>query len=83
MQLAVGTMAVGFAALAGAIGQSAAQKPLARGDLSDAGAEVALGRREFGTNDGLDPILYKILYKIEMESKGENTIRICSRTDQA
>src|SRR5664279_3943387 len=75
---AVGAMTVGFAALAGTFGKSAAKKPLAGGQLGNAGTKVAFGRREFGADEGLGHILYHILYKIRMESKSKNTIRICS-----
>src|SRR5450759_2573043 len=57
VQLALGAMAVGFAALAG--------------------TEVAFGRRKFGADEGLNHILYHTLYKIRMESKRKNAIRIC------
>jgi hypothetical protein len=78
VQFAVGAMAVGFAALAGTFGKSAAKKPLAGGQWGNAGTEVAFGRREFGADQGLGHILYHVLYKIKMKSKGKNTIRICS-----
>src|ERR1035441_11057005 len=71
-------MAVGFAALAGAFGESAPKKPLAGGQLGNAGPEVAFGGREFGADEGLGHILYHILYKIRKKSKSKNTIRICS-----
>src|SRR6266542_5305637 len=47
VQFAGGAMAVGFAALAGAIGKSTAKKPLAGGQLGNARAEVALSGGEF------------------------------------
>src|SRR5438552_2951763 len=78
VQLAVGAMAVGFAALAGTLGKSATKKPLAGGQLGNAGTEVAFGSRGFGADEGLGHILYHILYKIKMESKSKNAIRICS-----
>src|ERR1035441_5366599 len=71
-------MAVGFAALAGAFGESAPKKPLAGGQLGNAGPEVAFGGREFGADEGLGHILYHTLYKIGLESKSKNAIRICS-----
>src|ERR1035437_1616947 len=77
VQLALGAMAVGFAALAGTIGESATKKPLAGGQLGNAGTEVAFGRRKFGADEGLNHILYHTLYKIRMESKRKNAIRIC------
>ncbi len=43
-----GAMATGFATLSRAIGPSAAKKPLAGGELGDAGREVALGGGAFG-----------------------------------
>src|ERR1035437_9636977 len=82
MLLAVGAMAVGFAALAGAIGQSAAKKPLAGGELGNAGAETALRSGEFGADEGLGHVLCYISYKIRTESKGKNTIRICCSGNQ-
>src|SRR5450759_2556677 len=57
MQLAVGAMAVGFAALAGTFGKRAAKKPLAGGQLGNAGTEVAFGSREFGAVKGLGHVL--------------------------
>src|SRR5665647_3768644 len=78
VQLAIGAMAVGFAALAGALGKSATKKPLAGGQLGNAGTEVAFGSREFGADEGLGHVLYYILYKIRTKSKNKNTIRICS-----
>jgi hypothetical protein len=57
VQLAVGAMAVGFAALAGTIRESAAKEPLAGCQLGNAGAEVALGSREFSAVKGLGHIL--------------------------
>src|SRR6266545_3123671 len=78
VQLAVGAMAVGFAALAGTIGQGTAKKPLAGCQLGNTGTEAALGSREFGAVEGLGHTLYHILYKTRIESKSQNTIRICS-----
>jgi len=78
MGFAVDAMTVGFAALAGAIGQRTAKKPLAGGELGDAGAETTLGGGEFGAVEGLSHVLYYILCKIERQSKGKNTMRICS-----
>ena len=77
MGRAVGAVTVGFAALAGAIGQRTAKKPLAGGELGDAGAETTLDSGEFGAVEGLSHVLYHILYKIRSESKGKSTIRIC------
>src|SRR5450759_4224745 len=71
-------MAVGFAALAGTFRKSAAKKPLAGSQLGNAGPEVAFGGREFDADEGLDHVLYHILYKIVVESKSKNAIRICS-----
>src|SRR5712691_9808384 len=76
--LAVGAMAVGFAALAGTFGERAAKKPLPGGQLGNAGTEAAFGSREFDAVEGLGHVLYYILYKIKMESKSKNTMRICS-----
>jgi hypothetical protein len=78
VQLALGAMAVGFAALAGAFGKSATKEPLARGQLGNAGTELAFGGREFGADEGLGHVLYHISYKIWTESKSKNAIRICS-----
>src|ERR1035437_7839216 len=72
VQLALGAMAVGFAALAGTFRKSAPKEPLAGGQLGNAGAEVAFGGREFGADEGLGHVLYHILYKIGMESKSKN-----------
>src|ERR1035441_8034943 len=69
MLLAVGAMTVGFAALARAIGQRTAEKPLAGGKLGNAGAETALGSGEFGAVEGLSHVLYYTLYKIGNENK--------------
>jgi hypothetical protein len=52
-------MAIGFAALAETLGKRPAQKPFAGNDLSDAGTEIALGRREFGATERGVHILYK------------------------
>src|ERR1035437_5279867 len=71
-------MAVGFAALAGTFRKSAPMEPLAGGQLGNAGAEVALGGREFGADEGYGHVLYHILYKIGMESKSKNAIGICA-----
>src|SRR5260370_33411126 len=76
--LAVGAMAVGFAALAGTFGERAAKKPLPGGQLGNAGTEAAFGSREIDAVEGLGHFLYYILYKIKMESKSKNTMRICS-----
>src|ERR1017187_4000579 len=78
VQLALGATAVGFAALAGTFRKSAAKKPLGGGQLGNAGPKVAFGGREFGADEGLGHILYHILYKIGLESKSKNAIRICS-----
>src|ERR1039458_5024612 len=78
VQLALGATAVGFAALAGTFRKIATKKPLAGGQLGNAGPEVAFGGREFGADEGLGHILYHILYKIRLESKSKNAIRICS-----
>src|SRR5450755_72717 len=78
VQLALGAMAVGFAALAGALGKSATKEPLAGGQLGNAGTEVTFGSREFGADEGLGHVLYHILYKTGIKSKSKNTIRICS-----
>jgi hypothetical protein len=59
----LGAMAIWFAALAQACGQSAAQKPMAGGQLGNAGAEVALGGGESGADEGVGHILY--LYNIQ------------------
>src|SRR5947207_14423559 len=71
-------MAVGFAALAGAIRESTAKKPLAGGQLGNTRAKVALSGGEFGADQRVGHILYHILYKTRKESKGKNAIRICS-----
>src|ERR1039457_821021 len=78
VQLALGATAVGFAALAGTFRKIATKKPLAGGQLGNAGPEVAFGGREVGADEGLGHILYHILYKIGLESKSKNAIRICS-----
>src|ERR1035437_1589015 len=78
VQLALGAMAVGYAALAGTFRKSAPKEPLAGGQLGNAGAEVAFGGREFGAEEGLGHVLYHILSKIGMESKSKNAIGICS-----
>src|ERR1039458_2273863 len=78
VQLALGATAVGFAALAGTFRKSAPKKPLAGGQLGNAGPEVAFGGREFGADEGFGHILYHILYKIGTKSKSKNAIRICS-----
>jgi len=52
-----GAMAVGFAALAGTIRNSAAKKPLAGDPLGNAGAEVAFGCGELGSVEGLGHVL--------------------------
>src|ERR1039457_4126215 len=78
VQLALGATAVGFAALAGTLRKSAPKKPLAGGQLGNAGPEVAFGGREFGADEGFGHILYHILYKIGTKSKSKNAIRICS-----
>src|SRR6266567_965333 len=78
VQLTFGAMAVGFAALAGAIGESTAKKPLAGGQLGNARAEVALSGGEFGADQRLGHSLYHILYKTAEESNSKNAIRICS-----
>src|ERR1019366_573463 len=81
VQLALGAMTVGFAALAGTFRKSTPKKPLARGQLGNAGTEVAFGGREFGADEGLGHVLKHILYKIGVESKSKNAIRICSSLD--
>src|SRR5450759_926354 len=81
VQLALGAMTVGFAALAGTFRKSTPKKPLARGQLGNAGTEVAFGGREFGADEGLGHVLKHILYKIRMESKSKNAIRICPSLD--
>src|SRR5208283_3464576 len=48
VQFASGAAAIGFAALARALGQGAAEEPLAGSELSDAGAEAPLGGGELG-----------------------------------
>src|ERR1039458_10145211 len=78
VQLALGATAVGFAALAGTFRKSAPKKPLAGGQLGNAGPEVAFGGREFGADEVFGHILYHILYKIGTKSKSKNAIRICS-----
>src|ERR1019366_8209839 len=78
VQLALGATAVGFAALAGTFRKSAPKKPLAGGQLGNAGPEVAFGGREYGADEGFDHILYHILYKIGTKSKSKHAIRICS-----
>src|ERR1019366_6989323 len=81
VQLALDATAVGFAALAGTFRKSAPKKPLAGGQLGNAGPEVAFGGREFGADEGFGHILYHILYKIGTKSKSKNAIRICSSLD--
>jgi hypothetical protein len=71
-------MTVGFAALAGTVGERASKNPLAGGELGNAGTEVAFGRREFGADQGFGHVLYHILYKTRTKSKQQNTMRICS-----
>src|ERR1035441_9990 len=78
MGLAAGAMTVGFAALARAIRERTAEKPLAGGELGNAGAETALRSGEFGADERLGHVLYYTLYKIKAESKNKNTMRICS-----
>jgi hypothetical protein len=51
-------MAVGFAALAGALRERPAQKPLAGGDLRNAGTESTLGGGEFGAAEAGSHVLY-------------------------
>src|ERR1035437_4054145 len=78
VQLALGAMAVGFAALAGTFRKSAPKKPLAGGRLGNAEPEVAFGGREFGADEWLGHILYHTSYKIGVKSKSKHAIRICS-----
>ena len=56
--LAVGTPAVGFAALAGALRQRPVQKALGGGDLYDAGTKTALGGGEFGATQPESHVLH-------------------------
>src|SRR5271169_6764790 len=84
MAFAGGAMTVGFAALAGAIGESTAKKPLAGGQLSNAGAKVALDRREFGADQGFGHILYLVSYIIQdqngKQGQKRNTNLLVDRT---
>ena len=59
MQLATGAMAGGFAALAGTLGESAAENPVARSELGDTGAEVPLDGGELGAAGGFAHVLYQ------------------------
>jgi hypothetical protein len=74
VQLAVGAMAlaVGLAALAGTLGDGAAQQPLSGGQLGNAGPEAALGSREFGAFEGLGHILYLYIIQDTNEKQAQN-----------
>lgn len=78
MAVALGAMTVGFAALAGAVGERAAEKPMGGGELGDAGAEGALGGGEAGAEEGAGHVLYLLLYKTEGGKQEENAMRKCS-----
>src|SRR5674476_1345016 len=54
----VGAVAVGFAALAGSLRQRPEEKPLAGGDLRDAGTKAALSSGEFGAAETGSHVLY-------------------------
>jgi Na+/glutamate symporter len=75
VQLAVGAMAVGLAALAGTLGEGAAKQPLAGGQLGNAGTEAAFGSREFGAVEGLGHILY--IYIIQDNNKKQQQNSQC------
>jgi hypothetical protein len=74
VQFAFGAVAIGFAAPAGAFRQGAAKKPLAGGQLGDAGAEAAFGGGEFGAVQGVghDLYLYTIQDNRENQEKTHN-----------
>src|ERR1039458_2074960 len=83
VQLAVGAMAVavGLAALAGTLGESAAKQPLAGGQLGNAGTEAAFGSGEFGAVEWLGHNLYQ--YNIqdidEKQARNRNANLLSSR----
>ena len=58
VHFASGTMTIRLAALAGALGERAAQKAFAGGELGDAGTEAALGSGEFGATEVAAHVLY-------------------------
>ena len=85
VQLAVGAMAVavGLAALAGTLGEGTAKKPLAGGELGNAGAETAFGSREFGAVEGLGHILYQYNIQDKDEKQAQNyNANMLSRSPQ-
>ena len=81
VELTLGAATVGLAALAGAGIQSTAKEPVARSQLSDAGAETTFCGRQIGTRDHGDndkgPIHPYITtsYKILRRRSGENAMR--------
>ena len=78
MPFAAGTMAIGFAALAGALRDSATQKPYAGCELGDAATETTLNDGEFGAIERRRQFLVVILFKIGPQIKSQNPMRICS-----
>jgi hypothetical protein len=58
MELPGNAMAGGFAALAAPFGEGAAEKPVAGGELSNAGAEVPLRGGELRAAKGVGHVLY-------------------------
>jgi hypothetical protein len=58
-----------LAALAGAIGESAAQKPLDRGELGDTGAEVALDSGQFDAAKRVWHLLYNYTIQERQEKQ--------------
>ena len=72
MQLATGAMAGGFAALAGTLGESAAENPAARSELGDSGAEVPLDGGELGAAGGFAHFLYNYYIQEERAKASPN-----------
>ena len=52
MQLTSGAATIWFTALTRALGERAAEEPLAGGQLGDPGTEIPLGGGEFGAVEG-------------------------------
>src|SRR5271169_454598 len=57
--LAFGAMAIGLTALAGTVGERAAQKPSAGGKLGDSGTQTALRSGEFCASERASHVLYQ------------------------
>src|SRR5258705_11148407 len=80
MPFAAGTTAIGFAALAGAFRERAAQEPFAGGEVGDAGTETALGNGEFCAAERSSHVLYQYYTRHAQKTRAETQCEYASES---